>query len=300
MLRRILLAACLTLTACGATNTTVAAPALEYLGQKRVWPAATFDGTVIGGLSGISYDAASQMYYIISDDRSARNPARFYTARIPLSANGIDDVEFVATNPWLDAEGRPFRPLDTNAQPPVIPPDPEGIAVDGERQRLYWSSEGERRTENVDTPAVLNTWVRIAGLDGGYLGEFPLPPVLDMSLAQDAGPRQNHGLEGLTLTPTGTYLYAAMEGPGHNDGEPPTEGRRCADPRHPIRRRYRKGDGAVRLPARPGPLGTRRGQRTFGPRRIGRRELPRGRTRIRHRTPSPASSASRWVMPTTC
>ena len=222
MLRRLLLACCLTLTACGTADTATTVSGLRYLGQMRVWPGATLDGTVIGGLSGISYDPSSQLYYIISDDRSAKNPARFYTARISVSANGIDDVEFVSTHPWLDKGGNPFRPVDVDSQPPVIPPDPEGIAFDPRRQRLYWSSEGERATENLDRPALLDTWVRIAGLDGGYRGEFVVPPVLDVS-AEQSGPRRNHGLEGLALTPSGTYLYAAMEGPGYNDGELPTE-----------------------------------------------------------------------------
>ena len=190
----------------------------------RVGPGATLDGTVIGGLSGISYDPARQVYYVISDDRSAKNPARFDTVRIALSDKGIGGVDFVSTHPWLDRDGNPFRALDVDAQPPVIPPDPEGIAFDSRRQRLYWSSEGERLTENVSRPALLNTWVRIAGLDGGYLGEFVVPSLLDMSSDQ-SGPRQNHGLEALTLTPSGVNLYAAMEGPGYNDGEPPTEGR---------------------------------------------------------------------------
>jgi len=106
----------------------------------------------------------------------------------------------------------------------VVPPDSEGIAVDSRRERFFWSSEGERLTDVAGGPVLLDPWVRIAGLDGDYLGEIPLPPVLSMSASQ-AGPRQNHGLEGLTLTPSGTSLWAAMEGPGYNDGEPPSEGR---------------------------------------------------------------------------
>lgn len=75
-----------------------APPGLQYLGQRQVPPAATFDGTVVGGLSGISYDPASGLYYLISDDRSAKNPARFYTARIPVSGRGVDAVEFTSTH----------------------------------------------------------------------------------------------------------------------------------------------------------------------------------------------------------
>jgi len=226
MLARLLAACCLAVSACGvadtSTESTTAPAEPQYLGQMRVPPGATFNGTVIGGLSGISYDPQSQLYYVVSDDRSAKNPARFYTTRIAVSDKGIANVDFVSTHPWLDANGLPFEPPDAAVRPPVLPPDPEGIAFDSRRQRLYWSSEGERSTEVPNAPALLNPWVRIAALDGGYLGEFKLPVVLDMS-AGETGPRQNRALEGLTLTPSGKYLYAAMEGPGYNDGDPPTD-----------------------------------------------------------------------------
>ena len=104
--RRIGLVCALALSACGIADTTATgrptAEAPKYLGQVRVEADTTVDGTVVGGLSGLSYDPGSRLYYIVSDDRSARNPARFYTARIALSDNGIDGVEFVSTRPWLD------------------------------------------------------------------------------------------------------------------------------------------------------------------------------------------------------
>ena len=222
MPRPMALVCCVMLAACGVADTTSTVPdGPAYLGQVRLERDMTFDGTVVGGLSGLSYDPESRLYYIISDDRSAKNPARFYTARIDLSDNGIDGVEFVSTHPWLDADGRPFRPLDVDVRPPVVPPDPEGIAFDGRRQRLYWSSEGERVTDDPNGAVLLDPSVRIATLDGGYVGEFTLPPMLHMSTGQ-TGPRQNRGLEGLALTPSGRYLWAAMEGPGYNDGDMPT------------------------------------------------------------------------------
>ncbi len=219
VLHRLVLVCCLALTACGVGG---ASSAPAYLGQQQFAPDVYFDGTVVGGLSGISYNPDAQLYYIVSDDRSARNPARFYTARIALSDNGISRVDFVSTHPWLAMNGQPFPPLDAAARPPVVPPDPEGIAVDGRRQLLYWSSEGERRTGEPNGPVLLDPWVRIATLDGGYVGEFALPPVLRMSV-DPTGPRRNQGLEGLTLTPSGRYLWAGMEGPGYNDGAPPSE-----------------------------------------------------------------------------
>lgn len=216
MLRRLLMAGALVLAGCGSAP--AAAPELDYLGQTQVRAGATLDGTVIGGLSGISYDPTGRLYYMVSDDRSAKNAARFYTARIPVAGNDIDDVEFVGTRPWRDRDGRPFGPLDAAAHPPVIPPDAEGIAFDPQRQRLYWSSEGERREDGVR----LDPWVRIAGLDGGYLGEFVLPDSLTMT-GQNHGARQNKALEGLSLSSDGRHLWAAMEGPVSQDGPPPDE-----------------------------------------------------------------------------
>lgn len=214
MLRRILLAGALTLSACGSAQ---AAPDFAYLGQRQVPHAAMFDGTVIGGLSGISYDAATGLYYLVSDDRSAKNPARFYTARIALSDNGIDDVQFVSTRPWLDRDGRPFAPLDTAAQPPVVPPDPEGIAFDARRQRLYWTSEGSAVTT---APG----WIPGCGSPDWTAGIWG---VRSAAAAADVGQRARRTPEQCPgrpfLTPDGRHLWAAMEGPIFEDGASPDE-----------------------------------------------------------------------------
>src|ERR1700743_2940884 len=69
-------------------------PMFSYLGQSQVGFDAVFDGTVIGGLSAISYDPGRQLYYVISDDRSEKNPARFYNVRIALSDKGITEFTF--------------------------------------------------------------------------------------------------------------------------------------------------------------------------------------------------------------
>nr|WP_313901591.1 esterase-like activity of phytase family protein [Mycobacterium sp. SMC-2] len=82
-------------------------PMLTYLGQSQVPFDATFDGTVIGGLSALSYDPGRQLYYVISDDRSKKNPARFYTVELSLSGRGIDEVKFpVPTRCWTVPVGR--------------------------------------------------------------------------------------------------------------------------------------------------------------------------------------------------
>jgi hypothetical protein len=217
-LSAVLAAGCILVAGCGTTH--ASPPPFTFLGQAEVPHGYLFDGTTVGGLSAISYDPGRQVYYVISDDRSAKNPARFYTVRITFPGNKLG-LEWVAATPLLDRNGAPFPPSAPDTVPPAIPPDPEGIAFDERRQRLYWSSEGERIIDDPARPMLLNPWVRVTGLDGGYRGELTLPGGLDMS-ASALGPRQNHGLEGLTLTPSGDAVWAAMEAPGYTDGEPPT------------------------------------------------------------------------------
>lgn len=181
-------------------------PALTYLGKVELPAATVYDGTLVGGLSGISYNPDDQLYYIVSDDKSEHNPARFYTARIALSDSGIAHPQIVGTTA--------FQGLAADA-----PPDPEGIAVDPARHRLYWSSEGAR---DVDGGLLLSPRVRISGFGGNPLGEFELLPGMRVS-PDEQGPRENRALEGLTLTPDGGSVFAAMEGPVFADGALPDE-----------------------------------------------------------------------------
>jgi len=219
-LAAVLLAGCVLAAGCGSTQRSPEQPPpFSFVGQVSVPHGYLLDDTTIGGLSAISYDPGRKVFYIISDDRSAKNPARFYTVRITFPDNKLDSVEWVATTPLLGRDGAPFLPLS----PEGSPPDPEGIAFDERRQQLYWSSEGVRNTEDPAEPLLLDPWVRVAGLDGGYRSQFTSPPEWAMS-AQETGPRQNMVLEGLTLTPSGTYIFAGMEDPGYNDGPLPTAG----------------------------------------------------------------------------
>ncbi|WP_199256145.1 esterase-like activity of phytase family protein [Mycolicibacterium mengxianglii] len=197
-------------------------PLFEYLGDAVIPHEFQIDGTVVGGLSGITYDPGRQVYYVISDDRSENSPARFYSARISFAQDRLAGLEVFDTTTLLDPNSRPFGSLLPDADPPVIPPDPEGIAFDERRQQLYWTSEGARELEDPDRPLLLDPWVRSAEVNGGFRGRISLPPMFAMS-ALETGPRQNLSLEGVTLTPSGRHLYAAMEGPLLTDGPPPTE-----------------------------------------------------------------------------
>lgn len=193
----------------GATPARSASPALEFLGETTVPRASQFRGTTVGGLSGISYDRRTGRYYLISDDRSERNPARFYTASITVADDRVR-ATLTGTAPLRRPDGSTFPSLRSGA----VPPDPEGIAVDPRSGDLYWVDEGER-SDNLRNPAL-----RVAKPSGAYVRELPVPASL--RIARGTGPRRNQALEGVSFTPDGTKLYTAMEDPLRQDGPNPT------------------------------------------------------------------------------
>src|SRR5579871_2282134 len=59
--------------------------ALSYIGQQIVPHETRFNGTVVGGLSSLDYNPRTGRYLAISDDRSKKNPARFYELSLDLA-----------------------------------------------------------------------------------------------------------------------------------------------------------------------------------------------------------------------
>ncbi|WP_406215651.1 esterase-like activity of phytase family protein [Streptomyces canus] len=192
---------------------------LDFLGERELPNAMAFQGTTVGGLSAISYDARTGTYFVISDDRSQTGPARFYTAHLDFADGTLKGVELTGTHPWLRPDGTAFPPTSTATS--TVAPDPEGIAVDPRDGTLVWTSEGERIVAS-DGPALLgDPWIRRATTTGAYTGQLPLPPQLHMN-SQEFGPRKNQTLEGVTFTPDGRRIVTAMEDPLYQDGDDPT------------------------------------------------------------------------------
>ncbi len=78
---------------------------LRLIGEKEIANGFSFKGTTVGGLSSIDYDRRRGVYYLICDDRSAINPARFYTAKIFFTAKGVDSVVMVKVDSLLQPDG---------------------------------------------------------------------------------------------------------------------------------------------------------------------------------------------------
>jgi hypothetical protein len=189
---------------------------VRFLGE-RIIPPGTFEGTTVGGLSGIDRDPRTGRYVLVCDDRSALQPARFYTADIDVSRHGLGAVTLTGTHPFLRPDGTPFPPLsanrDTNAGTTV---DPEDIRVDPWTGDYTWSQEGERIV-SPDQTVLIDPSVQTAHRDGSYGRALPTPAVERMS-AENRGTRQNQGLEGLTYAAGGTLVVSAVEGALLQDG----------------------------------------------------------------------------------
>ncbi|MES2374740.1 MAG: esterase-like activity of phytase family protein [Bacteroidota bacterium] len=173
----------------------------------------SFKGTTVGGLSGIDYDRAQGLYYMICDDRSAINAARYYTARIFLNNKKIDSVVFVNVTTLLQKGGNPYP---NSKQDPLHTPDPEAMRYNPVRKQMAWSSEGERILKDKDT-VLEDPSITVMSVNGKYIDTFLLPENLRMQ-ATEKGPRKNGVLEGMSFANNFRTLYVNVEEPLYEDG----------------------------------------------------------------------------------
>ncbi|MEU8896332.1 esterase-like activity of phytase family protein [Nocardia sp. NPDC048505] len=201
----LLLLACALTAAAAPAGAAPDAP-VRLLGERIVPFGYEFQGTTVGGLSGLDALATPGEYVLISDDRSAMQPARFYTARIAVGDNGIGPIEFTGTRPLRGADGATY-PLNTV--------DPEDIRVDPWTGDYFWTQEGERAPA-----ALLDPSVRVAGRDGAFRAELPIPA--NERMRPETGPQRNGALEAATFAAGGTLFVTALEAPLLPDGPMPT------------------------------------------------------------------------------
>ena len=227
-IKRLLLWACAGLLAScapmvdhsGATSapdaSTQSAFTLRLIGERRLDHRLAFGGTVVGGLSGIDYDPASDLYYLISDDRSVLSPTRFYTARLKIDEGGFSDAALQTVVTLLQPDGTPYPSFGSDAAA-----DAEAIRFDRLTHTLWWTSEGERSIRKTRGQYRLNDpFIRQSSLAGRYIDEVPLDPMFRMT-AEPLGPRDNRAFEGATLSVDAQSLWVAMEGPLIQDGRMP-------------------------------------------------------------------------------
>ena len=205
----IILAVTLLLTALPLATSAQTEP-LRLLGEYSFPSKTEFAGTIVGGLSGITYDARRGVYYAVSDDRGELQAPRFYTLEIDLGQGGIRDVRIVAVT-TLDSDAvmsgiQPYESNDSDLEEIVLRDD-----------ELLISSERDRNGR---------PWVRRFALDGTLLGELPIPDTFLPRFEKDQegrdvvvrGVRTNLGFEGMALADDGGTLYVANEEALGQDG----------------------------------------------------------------------------------
>lgn len=177
---------------------------------------------MVGGLSGIDYDAANKRCVLVSDDRTTSDSAsapRMYFANLTFDATTFSGVQFTSTFSLKQPDGSNY---------PKVPngrvADPESVRFDPVSGNLVWVSEGDR-TLTSTPPRVINPFVREVRTDGTHAREYTLPPVFQMSAQeapQEIGPRGNLVFEGITFTPDHSKAVVITEGPLFQDGPLPT------------------------------------------------------------------------------
>ena len=165
---------------------------LEFLDRYEI-SKDEFQDTVIGGLSAIAYNRERDRFYVLSDDRSKRSPARFYTFDLDVEQQeqGIKIKSF-------QPEEVIFIKDERGENYPVGKIDPEGLAI-SPRNSVFISSEGNT-TENIKP----------------FVGEFELETgkkILDIRLPQrfltnedsdlTQGVQENLAFESLTINRVG-------------------------------------------------------------------------------------------------
>ncbi|MFZ4287163.1 esterase-like activity of phytase family protein [Variovorax sp. HJSM1_2] len=214
-------ALCLSLLACATGQptppstppTTPLTLHLRLIGETSLPHRLNYQGTTVGGLSALDYDPVKNLWFALSDDRSDLQPARFYSMRLAITAEGIAPPQLVGVTTLRQADGQAFP--SRRQEPNGVVPDPEGLRWRAQTGTLLWSSEGD--IQHGTDPSVCEMRP-----DGTHLRCLDLPAHLRADRTGASGPRDNLTLEGLATTPDGRGVWAAMENALVQDGPMPT------------------------------------------------------------------------------
>jgi hypothetical protein len=190
-----------------ASAQTISPSQVSLIGVSVIPFGATFDGTPVGGLSGLDYNPLTGQFVAISDDRSQNAPARFYTLNIPVTASSVGPVTFTGVTTLKDASGNTYAPLSV---------DPESIRY-APGGGYLWSSEGGRS----HVPPIDASVQRIDA-NGRLTQTFTTPSAF--LIGTNHGIRDNLAFEGVTYTPDDTSVFVSTESAVFQDGPDSTVG----------------------------------------------------------------------------
>lgn len=179
----------------------------------------------LGGMSAIDYTGEANRYVVLSDrgpaDGASSFPCRFHRIDLKLDvANKALSLSLVDSTLLMDETSTQLtgslEQLKSWAKPGRCPSiDPEGIRVAKGNQLVISEEYGP----TIDVYEQNGRRIKSLLLPEKYLlAEFRNPPMV-------TGTFPNRGLEGLAITPNGSTIVAAMQGPLVQDGR--IEGTKC-------------------------------------------------------------------------
>jgi hypothetical protein len=178
---------------------------VDFLGQATLLTGFSFQGTELGGLSGITYNPKQKVYYAIADDRSQKAPARFYKLNLTQGSLKDGGVVPVGVTTLLNETNQPFAAGSL---------DPEGIALTS-KGTVFISSEG-------NAEQLINPFIKEFSVSTGrQLKTLPVPKKFLPVASGKRGIRNNLAFESLTITPNQKYLFTATENSLIQDGPDP-------------------------------------------------------------------------------
>ena len=181
---------------------------VRLIGEQDLPNDLMVDDTLVGGLSGLDYDAGSDSWIVLSDDRSDNAPARFYDATLTYDDATFDSAELTAAVTLLQEDGTPFPNVDAGGN--VL--DPESIRVDPQSGNFYWTTEGSQVLG-------IDPGVYVTEPDGTFVASLPADDVFDADVNGETGIRDNGAFEGLTFSPDGSSYFVSTELPLYQDGD---------------------------------------------------------------------------------
>jgi hypothetical protein len=170
---------------------------LKYIGDVNIKTGEMFKETELGGLSGIVFDQKAKKILAISDDRSQKNPARFYEFDLDISEKSFN-VKPANVITLKDENNLDFKKNDI---------DFEGITLLNDA--IYISSEGSLKNSKPILPALFKfdrSGKKIASL------EIPSKFLPSTDIKQVSfGSRDNLVFEALGSLPGKNFIFMGTE-----------------------------------------------------------------------------------------
>ncbi len=166
---------------------------VDFLDYSDALDGKSYEGTKVGGLSGLAHDPRRNVHYALADSGVGSTPARFYTLKASLEDGRLAEPLITDVTTLRNRQGEPLTGADF---------DGEDIAI---------TTEGEILIASETEPSIHRF-----SLEGRHMAQLPIPR--KFLIAPKGYARDNGTLESLALAPDNRSLFTANEDPLTIDG----------------------------------------------------------------------------------